>query len=124
MVEAQLPESRKNMRIGTARRLDVRDDPAWVRLCIIVITVVFLGVFIVVPLINVFAQAFAKGIAVYYSALSATDTLSAIKLTLIVAAISVAANVLFGLVAAWAITKFEFRGKSLLITLIDLPFSV
>jgi sulfate/thiosulfate transport system permease protein len=122
MVEAELLKSRT--RTGIARRLDVRDDPAWVRLSIIAITVIFLGMFIVVPLMNVFAQAFAKGVAVYYSALSATDTLSAIKLTLIVAVVSVAANVLFGLVAAWAITKFEFRGKSLLITLIDLPFSV
>ena len=122
MVEAESLRSRT--RTGIARRLDVRDDPAWVRLSIIAITVIFLGVFIVVPLVNVFAQAFSKGVAVYYSALSATDTLSAIKLTLIVAVISVTANVLFGLVAAWAITKFEFRGKSLLITLIDLPFSV
>jgi sulfate transport system permease protein len=81
-------------------------------------------VFIVLPLMNVFAQAFAKGVAVYYAALFTPETVSAIRLTLVVAAISVAANVLFGLVAAWAITKFEFRGKNLLITLIDLPFSV
>jgi sulfate transport system permease protein len=108
----------------STRRSDIRDDPAWARFAIIAITVVFLGVFIVLPLMNVFVQAFAKGVAAYGAALIAPDTLSAIRLTFIVAVISVAANVLFGLVAAWAITKFEFRGKSFLITLIDLPFSV
>jgi sulfate/thiosulfate transport system permease protein len=124
MDEAELLEPRGNMRTDVARRVDVRDDPVWVQLCIIAITVVFLGVFIVLPLVNVFAQAFAKGAAIYYAALTAPDTLAATWLTLVVAAISVAANVLFGLIAAWAITKFEFRGKNLLITLIDLPFSV
>jgi sulfate/thiosulfate transport system permease protein len=123
MVEAEYPEPRRNTG-AIVRRVDVRDDPAWVRLLVIAITVIFLGVFIVLPLVNVFAQAFAKGAAVYYAALGASDTLAAIGLTLAVAAMSVAANVLFGLVAAWAITKFEFRGKNLLITLIDLPFSV
>jgi sulfate transport system permease protein len=123
MVEAEYPEPRRTTG-AISRRLDVRDDPAWVRLSVIAVTIIFLGVFIVLPLANVFAQAFAKGAAVYYAALRAPDTLAAITLTLAVAAISVTANVLFGLVAAWAITKFEFRGKNLLITLIDLPFSV
>ena len=120
LVERQPPETAAVAR----RRLDVRADPPWARLTIITITVLFLGVFIVLPLVNVFAQAFSKGAAVYYAALSDSDTLAAIQLTLVVAFISVASNALFGLIAAWAITKFEFRGKSLLITSIDLPFSV
>ena len=107
-----------------ARRMSARDDPTWARRLIIATTVIFLGIFIVVPLVNVFAQAFAKGVGVYFEALSDSDSLAAIRLTLTVAAISVASNAAFGLVAAWAITKFTFRGKNLLITLIDLPFSV
>jgi sulfate/thiosulfate transport system permease protein len=105
-------------------RVNVRDDPAWVRLTIIALTVGFLGLFIVIPLINVFAQAFAKGIAVYLAALTDAEALAAIRLTLITAAASVLVNGFFGLMAAWAIAKFEFRGKNFLITLIDLPFSV
>ena len=84
----------------------------------------FLGVFIVLPLLLVFLQAFANGWVTYIKALTEPDAVSAIQLTLITAAISVPLNMVFGLVAAWAITKFEFRGKSVLITLIDLPFSV
>jgi sulfate transport system permease protein len=91
---------------------------------LITIALLFCLVFLLLPLINVFAQAFAKGWAAYWSALTHPDSWSAIKLTLLVAAISVPLNVLFGLAAAWAIAKFEFRGKALLITLIDLPFSV
>jgi len=78
----------------------------------------------VLPLVCVFAQAFSKGIAAYFAALGDPDTLSAVRLTVIVAAISVAANVFFGIIGAWALSKFAFRGKNLLITLIDLPFSV
>jgi sulfate transport system permease protein len=84
----------------------------------------FTGMFLLLPLINVFAQAFGKGWMAYKNALIDPDTLAAIKLTLLVAAISVPLNVTFGLAAAWCIAKFRFRGKSLLITLIDLPFSV
>jgi sulfate transport system permease protein len=105
-------------------RVAVRDDPPWVRLGIIALTVVFLGLFIVIPLVNVFAQAFSKGIAVYLAALTDAEALAAIRLTLIVAMASVLVNGVFGLMAAWAIAKFEFRGKNVLITLIDLPFSV
>jgi sulfate transport system permease protein len=76
------------------------------------------------PLANVFAQALAKGWAFYWKSLAHPDSRAAIRLTLTVAAISVPLNVVFGLAAAWAIAKFQFRGKSLLITLIDLPFSV
>lgn len=91
---------------------------------LIIIALLFCLVFLLLPLVNVFAQAFAKGWTAYWSALTHPDSWSAIKLTLLVAVISVPLNVLFGLAAAWAIAKFEFRGKALLITLIDLPFSV
>ena len=88
------------------------------------ITIAFLTLFVVVPLLNVFAQAFSKGLEAYVAAIGNPDALAAIKLTLIVAAISVGLNLVFGIVAAWAITKYEFAGKSLLITVMDLPFSV
>jgi sulfate transport system permease protein len=81
-------------------------------------------VFLLLPLANVFMQALTKGVAFYWQSLTHPDSWAAIRLTLTVAAISVPMNVLFGLAAAWAISKFDFRGKSLLITLIDLPFSV
>jgi sulfate transport system permease protein len=84
----------------------------------------FCLVFLLIPLANVFAQALAKGWAYYFRSLAEPDSWAAIRLTLLVAAITVPLNVLFGLAAAWAIAKFDFRGKSLLITLIDLPFSV
>lgn len=84
----------------------------------------FLALFIVAPLAAVFAEALSKGVAAYGAALVEPDALAAIKLTLLAAAISVPLNVVFGLAASWAITKFDFPGKSLLVTLIDLPFSV
>jgi sulfate/thiosulfate transport system permease protein len=84
----------------------------------------FALVFLLLPLINVFVQALSKGFGAYLDALQNSDTRSAIRLTLIVAAISVPLNLVFGLAAAWAIAKFEFRGKALLITLIDLPFAI
>jgi sulfate transport system permease protein len=84
----------------------------------------FLTLFLFVPLISVFYEALRKGVEVYFASIVEADALSAIKLTLITAAIAVPLNLVFGLAAAWAIAKFEFRGKNLLITLIDLPFSV
>jgi sulfate transport system permease protein len=110
--------------VAPPRRADARHDPPLVRLAIIAVAVGFLGLFIVLPLINVFAQAFSKGVAAYLSALRDDDTRSAIYLTLLVAIIAVVLNGAFGLAAAWAIAKFDFRGKNVLITLIDLPFSV
>jgi sulfate/thiosulfate transport system permease protein len=107
-----------------ARRADAREDSALVRYAIIAAAVSFLVLFIVLPLLNVFAQAFSKGVDAYLAALVTPDAWAAIQLTLIVAAISLVLNLIFGVVAAWAITKFDFLGKSLLITLIDLPFSV
>ncbi|HET7717116.1 MAG TPA: sulfate ABC transporter permease subunit CysW [Bauldia sp.] len=96
----------------------------WVRFALTGIAVTFLLIFLLMPLIVVFVEALADGIGAYLDAITEKDSLSAIRLTLIVAAISVPANLIFGVAAAWAIAKFEFRGKSFLITLIDLPFSV
>ena len=100
------------------------EESPFVKWTLIAVALLFSLVFLLLPLVNVFAQAFAKGFTVYWDALHHPDTLSAIRLTLLVTVICVPINVLFGLAAAWAITKFDFRGKSLLITLIDLPFSV
>ncbi len=91
---------------------------------LIAVSLIFLLLFLVLPLAVVFYEAFAKGAAIYFAALAQPDALSAIKLTLLVAAIAVPLNIIFGLAAAWAIAKFRFPGKSFLITLIDLPFSV
>ncbi len=102
-----------------------RTTEAWpVRLLLIGATLIFLGLFLGLPLAAVFAQAFAAGRGPYFAALAEPDTLSAIRLTLLTAAVSVPLNILFGLAAAWAIAKFEFRGKNVLLTLIDLPFAV
>jgi len=95
-----------------------------VRRALILAALAFIGFFLVLPLVAVFAEALAKGFATYGAALVEPDAISAIKLTLLVAAISVPLNVVFGLCAAWAIAKFDFRGRSVLVTLIDLPFSV
>ncbi len=99
-------------------------EPAWVRWTLIALALVFLALFLFLPLATVFYEALRKGTGVYLNALREEDALSAIRLTLIAAAISVPANLVFGIAAAWAIAKFEFRGKSILITLIDLPFAV
>jgi len=110
--------------LALSARADTRTEPRVVRVVIIAIAVTFLTVFVVLPLVMVFAQAFSKGIGAYFSALTDPEALSAIRLTLLVAAISVSLNLVFGVLAAWAITKFEFPGKTFLISLIDLPFSV
>ena len=100
------------------------EESPFAKWTLITLAMGFCLVFLLLPLANVFAQAFAKGWSAYLQGLTHPDSWSAIKLTLLVAAISVPLNVVFGLAAAWAIAKFEFRGKALLITLIDLPFSV
>lgn len=105
-------------------RVVVRSEPWLARVVIIGLTMLFLTVFVVLPLVIVFAQALTHGVVAYLAALAEPEALAAIKLTLAVAAISVGLNLVFGLIAAWAIAKFEFPGKTLLITLIDLPFSV
>jgi sulfate transport system permease protein len=95
-----------------------------VRAALIAVSIVFITGILIVPVVSVLAYAFSRGFAVYLEALSTPDTLAAIKLTLMTAAIVVPLNTLFGVAAAWAIAKFDFRGKQFLITLIDLPFSV
>ena len=105
-------------------RRPATEEPAWVRRGLIGLALAFLALFLFVPLLTVFFEAFKKGIDVYAAALVEDDALSAIKLTLLAAGISVPLNLVFGVAAAWAIAKFDFRGKNLLLTLIDLPFSV
>ena len=100
------------------------DDPKWVRWGLITIALGFIILFLCVPLLLVIIQAFSKGFAAYFSALNQHDMLAAMRLTLLTALITVPLNTIFGLAAAWAITRFDFRGKDFLITLIDLPFSV
>src|SRR5436190_2653324 len=91
---------------------------------LILIALVFLGLFLVTPLVAVFAEALDKGLGLYWESVREADARSAIYLTLTIAAIAVPLNTVFGLAAAWTITKFDFRGKNLLLTLIDIPFAV
>jgi sulfate/thiosulfate transport system permease protein len=99
-------------------------EPPWVRRSLIAVSLIFLSLFLFVPLVAVFFEAFKKGVDVYLAAIVEPDAVSAIKLTLIAAAISVPLNLVFGIAAAWCIAKFDFHGKNFLLTLIDLPFSV
>lgn len=99
-------------------------EPRWVRGVLLTVALAFLALFLLVPLAAVFAEAFKKGWQLYVAAIVEPDALAAIRLTLLVAAIALPLNLVFGVAAAWAITKFQFRGKQFLITLIDLPFSV
>lgn len=99
-------------------------EPLWLKVTLILIALTFAFLFLLIPLAVVFTEAFRKGWQTYALAISDPDALSAIRLTLITAAIAVPANLIFGVAASWAIAKFEFRGKSILLTLIDLPFSV
>jgi sulfate transport system permease protein len=99
-------------------------EPGWVRYALIAVALLFLTLFLFVPLVAVFFEALKNGWATYKEAVIEPDALAAIKLTLIAAGISVPLNLVFGVAAAWAIAKFDFRGKSVLLTLIDLPFSV
>jgi sulfate/thiosulfate transport system permease protein len=104
--------------------LNATSEPAWIRWSLIGLAFAFLALFLFVPLVAVFHEALKKGLEVYFAAIVEADALSAIQLTLLAAFISVPLNLVFGVAAAWAIAKFDFRGKSLLLTLIDLPFSV
>ncbi len=99
-------------------------EPRWVRILLLAVSLGFLGLFLLLPLISVFVQALARGWDVYVASITEPDALSAIRLTLFVALIALPINLVLGIAAAWAITRFEFRGKQFLITLIDLPFSV
>jgi sulfate/thiosulfate transport system permease protein len=104
--------------------LSATAEPAWVRWALIATALSFLTLFLFVPLVSVFVEAFKKGLEVYLAAITEADARSAIWLTLMAAAISVPLNLVFGMAAAWCIAKFDFRGKNVLLTLIDLPFSV
>lgn len=99
-------------------------DPRWLRLSLTGAGLAFLFFFLALPLAAVFSEAFAGGLAAYTEALRHPDALSAIRLTVCIAIIALPCNIAFGVAAAWAIAKFDFRGKSLLITLIDLPFAI
>jgi sulfate/thiosulfate transport system permease protein len=99
-------------------------EPVAVRWLLTAIALAFLALFLVVPLVAVFTEALSKGLGAYMSAVREPDALSALKLTLLAAAIAVPANLVFGVAAAWAIAKFDFPGRNLLLTLIDLPFAV
>ena len=108
-------------------RRDIRrstDESPWVRRLLLGTTLAYLSLFLAVPLLAVFTEALRKGIGAYFASLADPAALAAIRLTLLTAAIAVPANLVFGVAAAWAIAKFDFRGKHLLITLIDLPFAV
>lgn len=110
-----------------AQKLQSRDatrEPTWVRWTLLSIALLFFVSCLILPLILVFVEAFKQGLGVYFQALVHPDTLSAVRLTLLTAAIAVPLNVIFGVAAAWAVAKFEFRGKSILTTIIDMPFSV
>lgn len=108
--------------LAPARR--ALQDPAWVRYAILTFGLTFLGLFLFVPLIAIFTAALRAGLGPYFESFKSHDAQAAIKLTLLVAAICVPLNLVFGIVASWCIAKFEFVGKSFLITLIDLPFAV
>jgi len=101
-----------------------RLEPRWLKPLLLGITLLFLGIFLALPLAVVFSEALAKGWKVYWESISEPDAIAAIKLTLLVVLITVPLNTIFGVATAWLIAKFEFRGKGLLITLIDLPFAV
>ncbi|MBJ7534182.1 sulfate ABC transporter permease subunit CysW [Rhodomicrobium vannielii ATCC 17100] len=118
------PARRSDFAVGAPRGAKANTETLTVRILLILVALGFLTLFIVIPLVAVFLQAFSKGWTAYFSALTDPDAISAIRLTIIVAACSVVANLFFGLIAAWTITKYRFPGKTLLITLIDLPFSI
>lgn len=104
--------------------LSVTTEAPAARAILIALALIFLALFLILPVIVVFSEAFRKGLAAYLATFADPDALAAIRLTLIVAAVSVPLNTVFGIAASWALAKFEFVGKSLLITLIDLPFSI
>ncbi len=116
-ITARKPKSRR-------RTTSAITEPRWVRWLLIGVALGFLGLFLFVPLLLVFSEAFSQGWAAYVGSLSTSATWSAVRLTLLVAAIVVPINTVFGVIAAWAIAKFQFAGKSVLITLLDLPYSV
>ena len=121
---ALAPASTLSTRSLNAAHRRANRDPAWARWLLTGVALVFLAFFLVLPLLSVFVQAFAKGGAFFLATVREPDALASIRLTLVTVVIAVPANIAFGIAAAWAITKFRFPGKSLLTTLIDLPFAV
>ena len=109
---------------GFVVRPTLLNDADWMRGGLVLVSIVFMGLFLVLPLATVLIEAFAKGWSAYAASLTHPDALAAMRLTLFTAAITLPLTTVFGVSAAWAIARFEFRGKNLLITLIDLPFSV
>lgn len=107
-----------------ARWRRATEEPAWLRRCLIAVALTFLGLFLVLPLIVVLYSAFSQGIDAWQAAITEPDALAAIRLTLLVVVIAVPANLVFGVATAWAVAKFEFRGKSVLISMIDMPFAI
>lgn len=122
MTSQTLPDAQGQIWIRPPRK--VTTEPVWMQWTLVCLALGFLGIFLVFPLATIFVKAFSKGMAVYFAAFHEPDARSAIRLTLLTAGISVVANLLFGLAAAWAVSKFEFWGKSILVTLIDLPVAV
>jgi sulfate/thiosulfate transport system permease protein len=106
------------------KNIDPLSEPWYVRTILITIAFLFIAFFLIVPLVSVFAEALKKGVETYWNSIREPDALFAIRLTLITAAVSVFMNMVFGIAAAWSISRFEFAGKSFLITLIDLPFAI
>jgi sulfate/thiosulfate transport system permease protein len=113
-----------DLTVGSPATHEAVEETPLVRAVLLGTAMLFLAVFLFLPLIVVFIEGFRKGIAVFMESFSDPDTLSAVKLTLLVAAIAVTINAIIGLAASWAIAKHDFRGKNLLLTLIDLPFSI
>lgn len=117
------PETRLRATAGITRRR-AQQDPAIVRIGLIALAMGVIGILIVVPIFNVFYQAFSAGIATYWKNIVDPDTLHSIMMTLLVTSVAVSLNTVFGVAAAWAITRFQFAGRTILTTLIDLPFAV
>ena len=107
-----------------SRRSVARRDPTWFSTMLLVLALLYFAIVLLLPFVTVFVEALRKGFEPYFTALQEPDAVSAMQLTLLVAAIAVPLNTVFGLTAAWAVAKFEFKGKSALLTLIDIPFSI
>src|SRR5881296_214757 len=117
--------SRGGANVSTPEKTNPRSDPRWVRVMLVAAALGVIGVLIVIPLVDVFVEAFARGVGAYWQTLTGDeDTRAAIRLTLTIAPIAVATNLIFGIAAAWAIARFRFPGRTLLTALIDLPFTV
>jgi sulfate transport system permease protein len=116
----------KTFSSGAGRRAftSPTEDPLWLKALLGAVTVGFIGILLLMPLVLVFKEAFANGVGAFWNAVVEPDTLASVRLSLVAAAIAVPLNTLFGIAAAWCVAKFDFPGKTFLVTLIDLPFSV